>query len=63
MIAFFAILGLTVGPIGVSLIYEKFDSYTPALWILIILSILSLMSVIGIKKPSEEISAEVAKSE
>lgn len=63
VIAFFAILGLTVGPIGVSLIYERFDSYAPALWVLIILSVLSLFSVIGIKKPSEERSIEVKEPE
>jgi MFS family permease len=56
VIAFFAIFGLTTGPIGVSFIYEQFDSYTPALWVLIILSILSLLSVVGIQKPKELLS-------
>lgn len=54
VIAFFAILGLTGGPILVSFIYEHFNSYSPALWVLIIISVLSLGAVIGIRQPEEQ---------
>jgi MFS family permease len=60
VIAFFVIMGLTTGPILVSFIYEQFDSYSPALWVLIIISALSLLSVIGIQQPKEAIDDSLA---
>lgn len=53
IIAFFAILGLTIGPIMVSLIYEHFNSYAPALLVLAALPLLSLFSLLGTKQPSK----------
>jgi len=58
VIAFFAIIGLTAGPILVSFIYDHFDTYSPALWLLIFISALSVLAVIGIKHPNEELGQE-----